>query len=105
MTEQQVLFEGDKVDLSEIKLTGTIGGNNETLKIGDVAFFVVSGRVVGVNHEQKGKERVLVRSHKLEIVGAERIDAEAEVSEALIRDAAAYLRSIDPETGEIGGRE
>lgn len=92
--EQLPLFEGFLPETSEIRLTGSTPGHHETFKIGQTVYFLVRGKVAGVNHERKGKDKVLVRSHKFEVLGAERVDAKERVTDALVAEAYEYLAAI-----------
>ncbi len=100
--QQLPLFEGFRPDLTEAKLTGQAFAAPEHMTIGEAVYYLVRGVVVGVNHERKGEARVLVRSHKVKLLDAQRVDAEGTVADALVADAAAYLASLplDTEPGE-----
>lgn len=66
---QLPLFEGTRPDLAELKLSGAVG-YQDSKGIGESIFLVVVAKVIGVNHEEKGKDKILVRSHKLDVDSA-----------------------------------
>lgn len=69
------LFEGIQPDVSEVKISGKTGGKHRTYRIGRTVNLVVKGVVTGVNHERKGPDGVLVRTHKVELLAAVPIPA------------------------------
>lgn len=73
---QLPLFEGRQPDLTEVRFTGSTGGFGHAYRIGQRVYFLVAAEVVGVNHEEKGKHRDLVRSHKLDLHTAEPVSGE-----------------------------
>jgi hypothetical protein len=95
MGEQIPLFEGFRPLANEVKLTGTVGQDeSEVFRIGQKAYFLVRGECVGINHERRGKDATLVRSHKFDIIGLSRVDSEKIVSEALVTEAYNYLETL-----------
>ena len=113
MEEQLGAFEGEPVQASVIRLTGSSGDRVGHLDRGEEVYFVGKARISGISHHDV--REVFTRDHAAPVIslllirredGARMLDeAEALADDrfgvsALFRDAHG---TVNPDTGEING--
>ena len=83
MTERLPLFEGEEPGLAAYKVAKVTGRMQGARHIGERVSFVVTGRVVGVNHSVD-KDGVMVRTHAVE--AAQVVELNATKGQELINE-------------------
>jgi hypothetical protein len=93
--DQLMLFEGFEVEAMTYKLgPKAVVENVDAVKVDDEVWFLVRGRVTGVNNERKGRAQTFTREQKVEVVGARRVDKDAAIADAIVDEAYQHLKDV-----------